>query len=102
MSWIQDIFGRIFTRSGDQQKEGSPILGLTGKPLNPLYRPREPRRDEFAECGRLMDKFMRGFGYKKFLSGDDIPRPKRRFLKKSERMEPGDVKIMAGVSRFKK
>jgi hypothetical protein len=45
---------------------------------------------------------MTGFGYRKYLAGENLPKPKRRFLRKSERMEPGDVKTMARVGKFEK
>lgn len=100
MSWIQNLYGRVFNKKGDQLK-GDTILGLTGKPVNPLYCPK-PKRDDFFECERIMDDFMTARGYRKYLAGDNIPRPKRRFLRKKERMNIGDIKTMFRVTKFKK
>lgn len=103
MGFIQDFFGRIlFKGKPEGGNVGHQILSsTTGKPLNHLYNPK-PRKEDYDECGKIMDEYMESFGYKKLLMGKDIPRPKRGFLRKDEKLEIGDIKIMGGVTRFKK
>lgn len=101
MSFIIDLFGKIFSKGGSQQEEGDyPISQATGKRLNPLYQPK-PKRDGFIESEKIMDQYMRSFGYRKYLHGDRLPRPKRRFLRSKEKMQVGDTKLMAKIGKIK-
>lgn len=99
MGFIQDFFGRILYGKRKGGDDGYRIIGSTGKPLNHLYNPK-PKKDDYDEAERLMDEYMESFGYRKLIMGKDIPRPKRRFLKKSERMNVGDRKTMARITKF--
>lgn len=102
MSFILDLFGKIF-RKGDQQEGGDfPVSQMTGKRLNPLYNPK-PKGDAFDEADEELDNWMKSMGYRKFLTAErGLPRPKRRFLKKEDKMEVGDQKTMFHVTKFKK
>ena len=102
MSFIIDLIGRVFNRKGEEQEGGSYPVVQNGRKLNHLYHPRA-KRDAFDECDRIMDDFMTAQGYRKYLTAEQgLPKPKRRFLKKKERMEVGDRKIMFRIDRLKK
>lgn len=99
MSFINSFLGKLFHRSGEEE-DTYPVISASGKKLNYLYHPR-PRKDVFLECDRIVDDFMVYQGYRKYLAGDQIPKPKKRFLRKSERLSVGDVKTMLRVKKFK-
>lgn len=101
MGFIIDLLGKVFNRKGEEQEGGYPVV-QNGRKLNHLYNPK-PKRDAFDEADKELDEWMKSMGYRKYLTAEQgLPRPKRRFLKRSERMGIGDRKIMFVIDRLKK
>jgi hypothetical protein len=54
-------------------------------------------KSDIEVCDKLMDDYMKAQGYRKYLSGKDIPRARRR---RKTKLELGDIQTMSRVTKI--
>ncbi len=89
MSFIVDFLGRLLFPNSEESPPP--------KKLNPLYSPKKLTKTDAEMCEKLMDNYMTKQGYRKYLAGKDIPRPKRR---RRSKMEVGDTQTMSRITKI--